>query len=101
MRKKPHWTQTPAGRAIQSRRMKRAWKDRSSRKKMLTRPPHKEQSRATTQVTQAVQGGEDLHVAYLFGRVQGLVYAYAESAGVSGRVLADRVGALLQHPDGR
>lgn len=100
-----HWTQTPAGREKQRRRMKRMWREKRRAQKQQRRSPSPKQGakRGTThQHDQApVLPGADLHVAYAFGRAQQLIYAYAEAVGLPGQQLADRVGQLLQDPDGR
>lgn len=101
--KKPHWTQTPEGQRRQSRRMKRQWRQAKQQgdTTLKQRDHHHHYPKPGATRANATPSQElDLHVAYAFGRAQGLIHSYAEALGLPGEQLAYRVGQLLQDPAG-
>jgi hypothetical protein len=77
MAKKPHWTQTPEGKAkIKARYAKRAKRNQG-------------ESHGTPEEKEA------LVVAYAAGRVEQWLLTFAYRSGVAPRLLAKRVGEFL------
>lgn len=87
--KKPHWSQTPEGRAKMSRIMK-------ARHRKLK---HAQETRRDPRPPK-----EDIPsdvFAYALGRIEAWIEAYAQSAGVPPGPLASKLGQVLHRKSGR
>ena len=82
--KRKHWTQTPEGKAKMARASKRAWRKRTNH------------TQENGNGNGAEDGPSETQVAYVYGRVEGFVEAFASSRGLSRAALAERVGTLLR-----
>mgnify|MGYP003578725529 CR=1 FL=1 len=80
--KKRHWTQTPQGKAKLAKAVKNGWKAK-----------HKQENGNGNGTS---GDPSETQVAYVFGRVEGFIEAFASSRGLSRPALASRVGALLR-----
>ena len=73
-----HWTQTAKGKRLLAKRKR---------------------ERQHGKVTEAPE--HEVHIAYLFGKIEAIIEHYSASAGVPRSALADGVAALLQRAQGR
>lgn len=83
--KKPHWTQTPAGKAKLAKNTRRAWQKRK------TTTLHAE---PTSHGTFSIKDSPIF--SYALGHVEAWLDTYAKSAGVPVEVLTTELGKVLQ-----
>jgi hypothetical protein len=77
--KRIHWTQTPEGREKQ-------------RQNML-------KQHANNRIDHEINNKEEVHISYIYGKIETIIEHYADSAGVSRATLARGVGSLLQRKE--
>lgn len=75
-----HWTQTAKGKRLLAKRKR---------------------ERERGKVTKEVAPEAEVHIAYLFGKVEVIIEHYAASAGVPRAALTNGVAELLQRAQGR
>lgn len=88
-RKKPHWTQTPAGKRKMSAAQKKSWAARRSAATTLTL------SHSAHVETPPQASIEDLTAAACLGHISAVIDEYARRARIPSAVLAERVASLL------
>lgn len=110
-RKKLHWTQTPEGREIQSKRMKEKWKEHPRKMKRNLNKMHESNKRSKRNVEEAQKltsrnnshslSPHPIQVAYICGRVEEAISSYCRGQNLVYDEVAKWVGEVLHSPASR